>query len=61
MPGRVADLREVVVLAASAHALLRAGRPPLATRRRLHAQKHLLERHHAGVREQQRRIVRGHE
>ena len=61
MPGGVAHLLEVVVLAAGAHALLRRGRAPLAVRRLLHAEEHLLELHHARVDEQQRGIVGGHE
>ena len=61
MPGRVADLLEIVVLAAGAHALLRRRRAPLSLRRVFHAEEDLLELHHAGVREQQRRIVGGHE
>jgi hypothetical protein len=56
---RLADLVEVVVLAAGAHALLRARRALVAAR--LGAGEHVLELHHAGVGEQQRRVVRRHE
>ena len=59
MPRRVADVLEIVVLAAGAHAALRAGRAVVAAL--VLAQEHVLELHHAGVREQQRRIVAGHE
>ena len=55
----VADVVEVVVLAAGAHAFLRGGGalvgPPLD------AGEDVLELHHAGVGEQQRRIVVRHE
>ncbi len=55
----VADVVEVVVLAAGAHAFLRGGRalvgPPLD------AGEDVLELHHAGVGEHQRRIVARHE
>ena len=56
---RVADVLEIVVLAAGAHAALR--------RRRAHvgplvdAEEHVLELDHARIDEQQRRIVAGHE
>ena len=55
----VADVLEVVVLAARAHAALRAGRAHVGAL--LLAEEHVLELHHAGVGEQQRRIVAGHE
>ena len=59
MPGGVADVLEIVVLAAGAHALLRGGRtgvgPPVTTG------EDFLELHHAGVGEQQRGIVAGHQ
>ena len=61
VPGRVPHLLEIVVLAAGAHALLRRRCATLALRRVFHAEEDLLELHHAGVREQQRRIVGGHE
>ena len=53
---RVADLVEVVVLAAGAHAFLHRDRP--RPRRDLFAQEVGLERHHARDGEQQRRVVR---
>src|SRR5579885_2595341 len=59
VPGRVADILQVVVLAARAHAALRGGHARV--RRRLAAEKHVLELHHAGVGEEQRRIVGRHE
>jgi hypothetical protein len=59
VPGRVSDVVEVVVLAAGAHALLRRRRPD--RRRGLGAGEDVLERHHAGVDEQQRRIALRHE
>src|SRR5690242_10773947 len=61
MPGGVAYLLEVIVLAARPHALLRCGCAPVAVRRLFHPQKHFLELHHPRVREQQRRVVGGHE
>jgi hypothetical protein len=59
VPGRVADVLEVVVLAAGAHAALRGGRARVVAL--LLAEEHVLELHHAGVGEQQRRIVAGHQ
>ena len=59
VPRGVADVLEVVVLAAGAHAALRARRAGVVAL--LLAQEHVLELHHAGVREQQRRVVAGHE
>ncbi len=56
---RVADVLEVVVLAARAHAAL-AGRRAHVVALVL-AEEAVLELHHAGVREQQRRVVAGHE
>ena len=55
----VADLVEVVVLAAGAHAALRTDRPGVAAF--LGAEEHVLELHHAGVGEQQGGIVAGHQ
>ena len=60
VPRGVPDLLEIVVLAAGAHALLRGRRPP-AELGLLQSEKHALELHHPRVREQQRRIVRGHQ
>src|SRR5437868_6762987 len=53
------DLVEIVVLAAGAHALLRRRRALVAAG--LGAGEHVLELHHAGVGEQQRRVVRRHQ
>src|SRR4051812_34142082 len=61
VPGGVPHLLEVVVLAAGPHAFLRSRRAPLATRRLVDAEKNLLERHHPGVRKEQRRVIAGHE
>ena len=55
----VADVVEVVVLAAGAHALLRGRRAHVGAR--LLAGEHVLELHHAGVGEHQRRVVARHE
>ena len=55
MPRRVADILEIVVLAAGAHRLLRGGRP--RERRLGTAGEIVLERDHAGIGEHQRRIV----
>ena len=54
----VADVVEVVVLAAGAHALLRGRRRVVGAR--LLAGEHVLELHHAGVGEHQGRIVARH-
>src|SRR5918999_3390861 len=56
----MADLFQVVVLSAGANAFLR-GRRSATERRFLETEEHLLELHHAGVREQQRRIIARHE
>ena len=62
---RVADVLEVVVLAAGTHAALAGSRAQVIAL--LLAEEHVLELHHAGVGEQQRRIVgrneraRGHD
>ena len=55
----VADVLEVVVLAARAHAAL-AARGALVAALVL-AEEHVLELDHAGIREQQRRVVARHE
>ncbi len=55
VPERGADVVEVVVLAADAHALLRRGGARVITL--LAAEKHVLELVHAGVGEQQRGVV----
>jgi hypothetical protein len=59
VPGGVADVLQVVVLAAGAHAFLRGDGPPVGAR--LGAGEHVLELHHAGVGEQQRRVVAGYQ
>ncbi len=59
MPRRVADVVQVVVLAAGAHALLRGRCPRIGTR--LLAGEHVLERHHAGRGEHQGRVVARHQ
>ena len=59
MPRRVAHVLEVVVLAARAHAALRArGAHVVAL---CPAEENILELHHAGVGEEQRRVVARHE
>ena len=58
VPVGVADVVEVVVLAAGAHALLRRHRARVGPR--LLAGEHVLELHHPGRREHQRRIVARH-
>src|ERR1700751_5888075 len=55
----VADILEIVVLAAGAQAALASGGPQIVAL--LLAEKHVLELHHAGVREEQRRVVPRHE
>ncbi|MNS87818.1 hypothetical protein D3C72_1217730 [compost metagenome] len=57
--GGVAHVLQVVVLAAGAHRALRRGRA--GVRALVGAQEHVLELHHAGVGEQQRRVVRRHQ
>ncbi len=59
MPRRVSDIVEVVVLAARPHHLLRRRRPRIWTA--LLAGEHVLELHHSGIGEQQRRIVARHQ
>ena len=59
VPGGVADIVEVVVLAAGAHAFLRGRRPVVGPL--LGAGEHVLELHHAGIGEQQGRVVVRHE
>ena len=51
----VADILEIVVLAAGAHAFLRRGGAAVGPL--LHAGEDVLELHHAGIGEQQRRVV----
>ena len=57
--GRVAHVLQVIVLPACAHAALRRCRAEVGPL--LLAQEHILELHHARVREEQRRIVAGDE
>ena len=59
VPGRVAHVFEVVVLAAGAHALLRRHRALVVPH--VLAEEHALELHHARVREQECGIVLRHE
>ena len=59
VPGGVADIVEVVVLAAGAHAFLRGHRPVVGPL--LDAGEHVLELHHAGIGEQQGRVVVRHQ
>src|SRR6185436_8754930 len=59
VPRGVADVLQVVVLAAGAHASLGGGRAVVGTL--LLAEENVLELHHAGVDEQQRRVVCRHE
>ena len=59
MPGGVADIVEIIVLAARAHALLRGHRP--VVRPLLDAGEHILELHHPGIGEQQGRVVVRHQ
>jgi len=59
MPRRIPHIVQVVVLAACAHALLRRGGSPVGPR--LQPREDVLELHHAGVREHQRRVVARHE
>ncbi len=55
----IADIVEIVVLAARAHALLRGHRACIGPL--LEAGKDVLELHHAGIGEHQRRVVARHE
>ncbi len=59
MAGGIADVLEVVVLAAGAHAALGGGRPGKGAL--VLPEEHVLELHHARVGEEQRRIVARHE
>ena len=52
---RVADIVEIIVLAAGAHAFLRRRGAPVRTL--LDAGEHILELHHPGIGEHQRRVV----
>src|ERR1043166_590526 len=57
MPGRLADLIEIVVLAAGTKTFLRRRRPLVIAL--LEAQKNVLELIHTCIDEQQRRVIRG--
>ena len=59
MAGGIADVVEVVVLAAGAHAAL--CRRGTHVRTRISTEEHVLERHHAGVGEEKRRVVFRHQ
>ncbi len=59
MTRRVADILEVIVFAARAHAALGTHRRAVAAL--VVAEEYVLELHHAGVGEQQRRVVARHE
>ncbi len=59
MARRVADIVEIVVLAAGAHAFLRGSRTAVGAL--FQPPKDVLERDHAGIREQKRGVVRRHE
>ena len=59
VPRRIADVFQVVVLAAGAHAALRRGGARIGAR--LLADEHVLELHHARIGEQQGRVVAGHQ
>ena len=56
---RVPDVLQVVVLAARAQAALRSRGAPVGPC--LPAEEHVLELHHSGIGEEQRRVVRRHE
>ena len=59
MPRGIADIVQVVMLAAGPHAFLRRGRPRI--RPLLLPGKHILELHHAGIGEQQAGVVARHQ
>ena len=59
VPGGVADVLEIVVLAARAYAALARGGAQVVAL--LPAEEDILELHHAGVGEEQRRVIAGHE
>src|SRR5881396_2393505 len=60
MPRGVADLFQVVVFSASTHAFLHCRRAAASSGRTLLAEEHLLELHHPGIGEHDRRVVAGH-
>jgi len=59
VPGGIADIVEVIMLAACPHHLLRGDRTGIGSR--LETCEHVLELVHARVREHQGRIVAGHQ
>ena len=59
VPRGVAHVLEIVVLAAGAHAFLAGGGPAVGAL--VLPGKHVLERHHAGIGEQQRRVIARHQ
>jgi hypothetical protein len=59
MPGGVADIVEIIVLAAGPDAFLRTG--SAAVRAPLDPREDVLELHHAGVREHEGRVVTRHQ
>ena len=59
VPRGVADIFEIVVLAAGAHAFLRGDRPAVVAL--FEAGEDVLELHHAGVDEHERRVVARHQ
>ena len=59
VPRGIADIVQIVVLAAGAHALLAGG--GARDRAGLKPGEHVLERHHPGVDEHQGRVVIGHQ
>ena len=59
MPRGVADIFEIVVLAAGAHAFLRGHRPAVVPL--LEAGEDIFELHHAGIDEHERRVVARHQ
>ena len=59
VPGGIADVIEIVVLAAGADAFLRGGGADVIPLFR--SREHILERHHSRIGEHQRRIVPGHQ
>jgi len=58
VPRGVTDVVQIVVLAARAHAFLRRGRPRIGPL--FGTREHVLELHHPGVDEHQRRVVPRH-
>ena len=59
VPGRIANVFQVVVLAARAHAALRGGGALVGAR--VTPEEHVLELHHSRIGEQERRVVARHE